>query len=148
MSIDPISAGPIGPVSAIGASPDAGSGLADVLRGLAGEVVGQVAGALRLIDGAPLGSPLGQGDIHGIARLADGIASRFPDASAADTGGLTRALEDFAGAVATDIAAFADGRTLDLAGDALAASLPQADGIAGAIRGIEQATTMLDAARR
>jgi len=147
MSIDPpFSTGSVGPISGVGAAQGGGpGGLQESLRSLALDVVGQIADALQLTGSA---TPQGQGDIYGIAALADGIASAFPDSSAADAGALTRALEDFASAVATDMAAYADGRTLDLAGDALAAApLSDASGITDAIRGIEQATAQLDAAR-
>ena len=68
--------------------------------------------------------------------------------SAADAGALTRAVEDFASAVATDMAAYADGRTLDLADSAIGAStLGSASDIAGIIDGLDQARVALEGAR-
>lgn len=144
MSIDPSisGSGPIGAIVATGG----GSGAADVadrFRALGQHVVAQVAGSFGLI---PLAAP-GQGDVYGLRAMADGIGSAF-GGSAADTGALTRAIEDFAGAIATDMAAYADGRTLDLVDGALAAStLSTAGDIPAIIDGLDQARTALEGAR-
>ncbi|WP_336970697.1 hypothetical protein [Sphingobium aromaticiconvertens] len=145
MSIDPtFGASPVGALAGAGQSGGATGSIADAVRALAGDVVGQVAGNLGLIDRAPLG----QGDIYHIAPLADGIAVSLGDSSAASIGALTRALEDFAGAVASDMAAYADGKTLELADAALRTeTLSQAGDVAGVIQGLDRAIDAFDSAR-
>ncbi len=145
MTIDSSISG-TGPISAIGAAAGetAGAGLTEGIRGLASSVVARVADSFGLI---PVRAP-GQGDVYGLRALADGIGAALGGGSAADMGALTRAIEDFAGAVATDMAAYADGRTLDLVEGAIGAStLSTAGDIAGVIDGLEQARVALDGAR-
>lgn len=147
MTIDPTigSSSAIGALSASGAGGGGSIGLDAAIRTLAADVVGQVAGSLGLTGGALPG----QGDIYGLGTLADGIAGAFGDSSAASIGALTRALEDFSGAVATDMAAHADGRTLDIVESALSADpFPGAGDVAGIIHGLDQATAAIDAARQ
>lgn len=146
MTIDPSISGasPIGAITATGAGQASGAGIADGLRALAGHVVAQVAGSFGLL---PLTAP-GQGDVYGLRAMADGIGAALGGESAADMGALTRAIEDFAGAVATDMAAYADGRTLDLVDGAIGAStLSSAGDIPAVIDGLDQARTALEGAR-
>lgn len=146
MTIDPGISGTssIGAIAATGAGEAGGASMADGIRGLAGDVVAQVAGSFGLI---PLAAP-GQGDVYGLRAVADGIGAALGGGSAADLGALTRAIEDFAGAVATDMAAYADGRTLDLVDGAIGAStLSSAGDINAVIDGLDQARVALDGAR-
>lgn len=145
MTIDPSISGssPIGAIGALGGGA-AHTGVADDFRALATQVVGQIAGSFGLTPA----NVSGQGDVYGLTALADGIGAAFGGGSAADMGALTRAIEDFAGAVATDMAAYADGRTLDLANGAIDAStLSTVGDIAGVIDGLDQARTALEGAR-
>lgn len=144
MTIDPniSSASAIGALGATG-GPAASAGPVDQVRALASQVVGQIAGSFGLL---PISAP-GQGDVYGLRALADQMSANF-GGSAADAGALTRAVEDFASAVATDMAAYADGRTLDLAVSAIGAStLGSASDIAGIIDGLDQARVALEGAR-
>lgn len=146
MTIDPgiSGASPIGAISATGAGEASGADIADGVRTLAGHVVAQVAGSFGLV---PLTAP-GQGDIYGLRAAADGIGAALGGGSAADLGALARAIEDFAGAVATDMAAYADGRTLDLVDGAIGVStLFSASDIPAVIDGLDQARVALDGAR-
>lgn len=145
MTIDPRISGS-NPIGAIGmdASETKGAGIADGVRTLAGHVVSQVASSFGLI---PLTAP-GQGDVYGLRAMADAIGATLGGGSAADMGALIRAIEDFAGTVATDMAAYADGRTLDLVDGAIGAStLSTAGDIPAVIDGLDQARTALEGAR-
>jgi hypothetical protein len=144
MTIDPniSSASAIGALGQTGGA-SAGVGPVDQVRALASQIVGQIAGNFGLL---PISAP-GQGDVYGLRALADQISASF-GGSAADAGALTRAVEDFASAVATDMAAYDDGRTLDLADSAIGAStLGSASDIAGIIDGLDQARVALEGAR-
>ncbi|MCI4592632.1 hypothetical protein MOK15_21480 [Sphingobium sp. BYY-5] len=150
MTIDPSISGTgisgSGPIGALGgASGDTpGAGLVDGFRALGTDIVAQVAGSFGLL---PVSAP-GQGDIYGLRVIADQVGAAFGENSAANLGALTRAIEDFAGAIATDMAAFADGRTLDLVDGALAVSpLSTAADLGGVIDALDQARTSLEAAR-
>jgi hypothetical protein len=145
MTIDPSISGS-SPISALGgAGGDApGAGLVDGFRALGTDIVAQVAGSFGLI---PISAP-GQGDVYGLRALADQVGAAFGESSAADLGALSRAIEDFAGAIAADMAAYADGRTLDLLDGALAASpLSTAADLGGVIDALDQARASLEAAR-
>ncbi len=145
MTIDPSINGPahIGAIGGIGGG-SSGPDLAADIRSLGLDIVGQVAGSFGL---AP-GSAPGQGDIYGLGGLADRIGAQFGGSNAADIGALTRELEEFASAIASDMAAYADGRTLDHLDGAVAASpLSTATDIGGVIDALAQARTHFDTAR-
>lgn len=145
MTIDPSINGPahIGAIGGIGGG-SSGPDLAADIRSLGLDIVGQVAGSFGLVTT----STPGQGDIYGLNQLADRIGAQFGDSNAADIGALTRALEDFAGAIASDMAAYADGRTLDHLDGAIEASpLSTATGIGGVIDALGEARTHFDTAR-
>lgn len=148
MSIDPTfrsssSAIGIGALSSLNGGGRGGE-VEGAVRSLASTVVGQVAASL----GTAGAGPVGQGDIYGIGPLAEGIGTALGATNATQVGDLTRALEGFAGAVAADMAARADGRTLDRIDQALAdAPLSGAGGVDGVIHGLSQATTAIETAR-
>lgn len=149
MTIDPTigSSGAIGALSGIGQAASGASGIDGAVRSLATDIVGRIAGQLGL--GGDAAAPLGHGDIYGLGALAEGIGQSLGDASAPAIGALTRSLEDFAGAVAADMAAHADGRTLDTVDAALGANpFAGASDVSGVIRGLDEATAGLSAARR
>lgn len=144
MTIDPSisSAGPIGAIAAAGDGAR-GAGPIDAIRAIATNIVSGIAASFGLL---PVNAP-GQGDVYGLRSASDTLGTAL-GGSAADQGALTRAVEDFASAVATDMAAYADGRTLTLVDGALAAStLANAGDIAGIIDGLDQARVALEGAR-
>nr|WP_165388287.1 hypothetical protein [Sphingomonas populi] len=115
MTIDPISSPQI---SALGRAGDSGGAAVagESARSIAVAVVGHIAGQLLLAPARP-------GNIaekYGVRALADTVAAAFPNGNPAAVGALHRAMESFAGAVAADMAAFADGRTLDRVDSAIA----------------------------
>ncbi|WP_311267678.1 hypothetical protein [Sphingobium sp. WCS2017Hpa-17] len=144
MTIDPSisSAGPIGAISAVGEGAR-GASPVDAIRAVATNVVSGVAASFGLL---PV-TASGQGDVYGLRAASDALGEAL-GGSAADQGALTRAVEDFASVVATDMTAYADGRTLTLVDGALAAStLATAGDIAGIIDGLDQARVALEGAR-
>lgn len=106
-SSNPIgSAGPIGSAE-IGVT---GASLAvDAAHAIGLSVVSRVLGEFGLGDVAPAAG----GDIYGLGGLTDAITAQLPAGDSTSQGALARAIEAFAGAVAEDVAARADGLTLD-----------------------------------
>jgi hypothetical protein len=143
MTIDPTSSTPIGAIGPV----YGGSGSAEIARrfdDLSTVIIGHVAASFGLLPAAA-----GHGDIYGLRALADSIDQTFGNGSAAEVGALTRAIEEFAGAVAADMAAFADGRTLDFAQQAVSISgLSAAGDLAGVIDALNVARRAMDGARQ
>ncbi|WP_404334998.1 hypothetical protein AB2M62_14950 [Sphingomonas sp. MMS12-HWE2-04] len=137
MTIDSISLNQAGAVGRSGAFADPPAALAgDTARNVAVSVVGRIASELAL---APP-RPGNVAENYGVRGLADAIGARFPDATPTQLGDLSRSLEDFAGAVATDMAAYADGATLDRVDAAIASFDPQGG------QGLDAVTALLEKA--
>ncbi|WP_066477009.1 MULTISPECIES: hypothetical protein [unclassified Sphingomonas] len=113
MTIDRIGSGPVAPIGG-GASPAVP--LADEARALATSVVAGVTGALGLDARGTMAARA-----YPVRETADAIATRF-GATPAQAGEIERTVERLAGAIAADMAARADGRTLDRIDDALVGS--------------------------
>lgn len=147
MTIEPTRSTPVG---AIGAPAPAATGdAARLLHGLTTSVIGGIAASFGIGPAGPGQSDIHQGDIHGIGQLGDAIVQIFGGGTAAEAGALARALEEYAGAVAADMAAHADGRTLDLAEAALSdAGLAEAGDIGGFIDALSAARRNMDGARQ
>ena len=136
MSIDRINLGPMAPVDRFGGEGGRPAQVAEAsARQVAVAVVGRIAAELSLTGAAPDG-PVD----YGLAPLADSIGAAF-NAGPAAAGDLARAIEELAGAIAADMAALADGRTLDRVDAAVA------DAVAATPDdGIEAVTFILDQA--
>lgn len=129
MTINPLSSASGTLSSLSGVSPTVGAVAAAGARSLALGVASEVGGYLL----APLSGPVvtGRGappltsspSVYGIEALAEAIG-QATGASPLDVVGLERALGELATAVAVDVAALADGRTLDRLDAALSALGP------------------------
>lgn len=111
-------AGPIRPADTAGQGV---SPAADAARSIGLAVVARVLGEFGLGSGV---QPLASGDVYGLGALTDDIAAQLPAGESTSLGALQRAVEAFAGAVAADVAALADGLTLDRI-DTVVSELPQ-----------------------
>jgi hypothetical protein len=145
MSIERINLGPAAP---IGGARDGGtSALVDVnARTVASTVVGRIASELALAhsDGPLTGAG---GDLYGLGALADAIGGQL-GATPTETGELQRALESFAGAVAADLTAMADGRTFERVDAALGQlSIDEAGGVGAVTQSLETAAAAIAEAR-
>lgn len=134
MSIDRINLGSTAPVDRFGGEGGRGAEIAHAsARQVALAVVGRIAAELALT-GTP---PEGAVD-YGLAPLADAVGAQF-GAGPAASGDLARAMEELAGAIAADMAALADGRTLDRVDAGVADAVAKAPG-----DGLEAVTFILD----
>lgn len=121
MTIDPAhfvsAAGPIGQASL----QSEGAGCAHSAATAIGLVV-----VSRVLGEFGIGTPASatSGDVYGLSELTDAIAAQLPTGDSTSQGALARAVETLAGAVAEDLAARADGLTLDRI-DRVLAQLPQ-----------------------
>lgn len=109
MTID--SSNPIGSASPIGSAEIGATGASpatDAARAIGLSVVSRVLGEFGLGD-----APTAGGDVYGLGELTEAIAAQLPAGDSTSQGALARAVEAFAGAVAEDVAARADGLTLD-----------------------------------
>lgn len=113
--------GGAGPIRPTGAPAEAASPAIDAVRAISLSVVSRIAAEFGLGDAA---RPPAGGDIYGLRVLSDGIASQLPASGSTSLGALQRAVEAFAGAVAEDVAALADGFTLERV-DRILGDLPQ-----------------------
>jgi hypothetical protein len=142
MTIEPTRSTPVGSIGA--SAPVATGDAARLLHGLTTSVIGGIAASFGIGPAAP-----GQGDIYGLGQLGDAIVQTFGGGTAAEAGALARALEEYAGAVAADMAAHADGRTLEFAEAALSdAGVARAGDIGGFIDALSAARRNMDGARR
>lgn len=140
MTIDPISLGSANPVDRLSGLAGSPAALAETsARAIAETVIGRIASELQL---APQG-----GGSHDLGAITDAVAAQFPNSPAASVGELARAVEDLASALAVDMAALADGRTLDRLDAALADAAPGgAHGLPSVTQLLEQAATSINAA--
>ena len=134
MSIDRINLGPMAPVDRFSGEGGRATEVAHAsARQVAVAVVGRIAAELSLTGEAPDG-PVD----YGLAPLADSVGAVF-GAGPTASGDLARAMEELAGAIASDMAALADGRTLDRVDAAVAEASAAALG-----DGVEAVTFILD----
>lgn len=110
MSIDPTHfASNTGPVGAASLQSEGAGPAADAARAIGLSVAARVLAEFGLGDAAPAAG----GDIYGLGEITDRIAAQLPAGDSTSQGGLARAVEAFAGAVAEDVAVRADGLTFD-----------------------------------
>lgn len=114
MSIDRIN---LGPVESLG-----GAGRADVSPASTAQGIAQsVAGRILSEFGVGGTQPAGGSDVYRLGDLADHLGREL-GATPSEVGELTRAIDSLAGALAEDLVALADGRTLDRLDAALAST--------------------------
>lgn len=144
MTIDRINLGPLAPVDRFGGEGGSSAAIATgSAKAVAVAVVGRIAAELKLTGEAPRGNA-----DYGLAPLADTISAHY-GASPAAAGDLARAIEGLAGAIAADMAALADGRTLDRVDAAVAdaASATPGEGVGAVTEILERAADGIAAAR-
>lgn len=145
MTID--SSNPIGgagPIRPADLQPESAGPAADAARAIGLSVVSRVLAEFGIGDTAASGAG---GDVYGLGAITDTIAAQLPAGDSTSQGGLARAVEAFAGAVAEDVAARADGLTLDRI-DTIMGELPQPalPDLASVTDFLEQAAALLGAA--
>lgn len=146
MTIDRISSGPLGPIDRSGGGAVTPLILGEAsARAVAMAVVARIAGELGITrNDTPIGS-----DPYRLHQIGAAVVGHFPSSPAASAGELQRAIEEIAAAISADMAARADGGTLDRVDRALAhyePTGPADDGVATVAAFLERAAREILAA--
>lgn len=129
MTIDRISNGPLGPVDPSGGQGRTPAAIGEAsARSVAIAVVGRIAAELSMTSGQA--ETLGT-DPYRLRELTDAVAQALPGANPASLGELERAIGEFAGTIAADMAGSVDGRTIERIDLAVAGYAPAREGVDG-----------------